>query len=217
MRLYRSKAWSPWPTNGFRGDNPRVPVVAEDARVFLYIPADKRKLRPVRGGTPCRRAGAARCRAWFPDTCERIRAPFRLAVLHADTAHDAVALAFDVNLAVLAFLRADFVPKSVVRADEPLAVPAVAQDGFVHRVDFLLAGVRLVVKPAAAQNRDQIRPIGDEHARNQHGFRHALIRRVRVGEGLEGSPGLSEEAVRSSGSRSSRRGQSAADRAVPCC
>jgi hypothetical protein len=56
----------------------------------------------------------------------------RQAVIQADARQDAEALRLDEDLTFGALLRSDLVAEIVVGAQEPLAIPAVSADRFVH-------------------------------------------------------------------------------------
>ena len=180
--------------HGFSGDNPGI-VVAEDAGVLLVsrrVGGNFAQLQVILlvGGLQKHDAVLG-----FQIFVDGFKGLFRLAVLHADAGHHAIALAFDEDLAVVALPGADLVTEGVVGADEPFPVPAVGQHGLVHGVNLRLRLVGLGILAPAAKQRHQLRPDGHEHARNQHRLGHALVRRVGVGEGLEGLAGLVGEAV----------------------
>ena len=170
--------------DGLRSDDPGV-VVAEDARVLLVsrrIGGHFTQLEVVLLVSGLQQHDAVLGLQPFLDGLQGL---LSLAVLNAHAAHDAVALGLDEDLAVVALLGADLVTECVIRTDEPIAIPASSQDDLTHRVDFRLAGSSLVVHALLLEDRHQFGADRHEHARDQHGFRHTVIGRVGVGEGLE--------------------------------
>ena len=113
----------------------------------------------------------------------RVQRPFRLAVLQANAGHDAHALRFDENFALLAHFRADGLAEIIVGAHEPFAVPAVLVDDFLHLGGFgqatfgLRRSDRAVCAMAASSVAGQHEQAGDED-----GLGHFA---VLVGRGLE--------------------------------
>ena len=80
----------------------------------------------------------------------------------------------------------------VVGADEPFAVPSVAQECLFHGGDFRKCALCLVI---LAHQPAQIRifsSVLDEHAADKNGFGHRAFGRA---EGLEGLARMSREAV----------------------
>ena len=117
------------------GDHhPRVGV-AEDAGVLLVAGRVGRDLAELHVVPAVRRAGAARCRASVASrsrtlSSARVAMPFSTPIpaMHAD------ALRLDEDLALLVLAGADHVAEVVVGAAEPVAVPAVLDDGGGHLV-----------------------------------------------------------------------------------
>ena len=139
--------------HGLRDDDPRV-VVAEDARVLLVarrIGRDLAKLDLVLGERGVQQHDAVRRVEALAHGIER---QDRLAVVEANSAHDAVTLRLDPDLRLVVLVGADDVPVEVVGAAEPRAIPAVVKNRLLHLVDGRLRtrGLRLV-STASGQSR----------------------------------------------------------------
>ena len=65
--------------------------------------------------------------------------------LDADACQYAEALRLNVNLTLAAFLGANLVAVCIVCAEEPLAVPAVCEDGIIHSGNLVPCSCRLVL------------------------------------------------------------------------
>src|ERR1039457_2287136 len=117
--------------HGLGDDHPRV-VVTENSRVFLVARRVGRNLAEVQVVARVRRLlqhDAMRRGQVLAHGFERAA---RQPVFDADARQNAETLRLDEDLSLGALLRSDLVAEVVVRAQEPLAVPAVPADGFLH-------------------------------------------------------------------------------------
>ena len=116
----------------------------------------------------------------------------RVAIFDAHAGHDDEALRLDVDLALFAFIGADLLAERVVRAQEPCPVPAMGEDGVLHRGLVTGDGLGLLRPAVEAAEGFVVRADAHEHAGDEQGFRHAAF---KVRRGLETLARGTREAV----------------------
>ena len=171
--------------------NPRI-VVAEDTCIFLVS-------RRIGGNLTEVEMILLICRLQDHDTVlglelslDTVKSFLSFSGLLADACHDAEALRLDEDLSVFALVGADLLGKCVICAQEPLAVPAVCEDGMLHGFDFFRCGVSLICLSDMAQDVNIFLAVLDEHAGDEYGFCDRSFGRSCC---LEGFARLIREAV----------------------
>ena len=101
-----------------------------------------------------------------------------LACVLSDLRHDAHALRLDEDLGFLAGVASDGLGEGIVGSEEPLAVPSVFQDGFLHGPDVLKAGIGLGSNAFAAADGLVGSAVFHEHAGDEDAFGNGAFARA---------------------------------------
>ena len=175
----------------FRDGHPGV-VVAEDTAVFFVsgrIGGDLAQIQVVMCVARLEDHNAVLGIQVFLD---RGQCLLSLAFLYADAGKYAEALRLDEDLAFFAFVRTDDIAVGVISTDEPFAVPACGQNRVIHCFDFSFRFGSLIGQAAVQAELTVFFAVLDEHAGDEHGFRH---RAFAGSAGLEGFSWSIGEAV----------------------
>ena len=177
--------------NGFCYGNPGI-VVAEDSGVLLVfgrIRGNLTKLQMILCVSGLQNHDTV---LGIQSLFDRIQSALGKPFLNSDTCQHAEALGLNVNLTFAAFLGTNLVTVCIVSPEEPVAVPAVSQDGVVHHIHFLTGSCSLFVISYQFAKLSIFLAVFHKHTCNKHGFCH---RSFAGTEGLEGFTGMSGEAV----------------------